>query len=40
MAEHAIATSPITPATKNVKFIALTNNAGCAGVGVADGSLL
>jgi hypothetical protein len=40
MAEHAIATSPMIPAIKNVKFIALTKTAGSAGVGVADGSPL
>ena len=40
MAEHAIATSPMIPARKKVKFIALTNTEGCAGVGVADGSPL
>jgi hypothetical protein len=40
MAEHAIAISPMIPAAKKVKFIALTNTAGCAGVGVADASPL
>ena len=40
MAEHAIAISPMIPAAKKVKFIALTNTAGCAGVAVADASPL
>ena len=39
MAEHAII-SPMIPAAKKVEFIALTNTAGCAGVGVADASPL
>ena len=40
MAEHAIAISPMIPATKKVKFIALTNTKGFAGVDVADASPL
>jgi len=40
MAEHAIAISPMIPAVKKVKFIALTNTSGLPGAGVAKGSPL